>query len=89
MEQQRPPPGPELLQAFGERLAAFSKTGPKEEQQLLDMMLAAALRPAAGDDVETFWAQHSGNQTLPNPSWYTGGASAWNNTCWGSVWLTY
>ena len=89
-EQQRRPPSQELLQTFGGRLAEFGKSLPEEQRQLHDAMLAAALRPETGEEVESYWAHYSGIRTSPNPSWYTGsGAAAWNNTSWGTAWLNY
>ncbi len=90
MSQPRPVPSQSLLQAFAERLAAFRQTLPAEQQPLLDTMLAAALRPEAPAEVESYWTQYNGIRTSPNPSWYTGsGAAAWNNTSWGTAWLNY
>ncbi|HEY7064660.1 MAG TPA: hypothetical protein VII06_24515 [Chloroflexota bacterium] len=90
MGQDRQVPNQGALQAFAERLADFRKTLPEEQQQLLDTLVVAALRPEAVDDVAPYWAQYSGIRTSPNPSWYTGsGAAAWNNTSWGTAWLNY
>ncbi len=90
MSPTRSVPTQELLQAFAERLAEFRQTLPEDQQPLLDTMLAAALRPARDEEVESYWAQYNGIRTSPNPSWYSGsGAAAWNNTTWGTAWLNY
>jgi hypothetical protein len=88
--QQRQPPSEATIQAFGERLDEFRGSLPEEQRPLLDTMLAAALRPEGQGDVQSYWAQYSGINTSPNPSWYQGsGPAAWNNSTWSTAWLNY
>jgi hypothetical protein len=53
-------PSPETLRDFVDRLAAFRKTLPPEQQLLLDTLLLAALDSNWHDEVEPYWVEVPG-----------------------------
>lgn len=60
-------PSAQTLRDFADRLAAFRKTLPLDQQRLLDALLLAALRPDWQEDFESYWMTASGGPPWPSP----------------------